>query len=106
MSWREKMDNFWMGFAIGTLFPIFVFFCYWLFRYSYMGFPVRFIKYLMFGQLLSATIKMCALGNLIIFYFFLNGKLNSATKGIIASVFIYLALIVYVMLKHEKGFDF
>ena len=71
-----------------------------------MGFPVRFIKYLMFGQLLSATIKMCALGNLVIFYFFLNGKLNNATKGIIASVFIYLALIVYVMLKHEKGFDF
>ena len=102
MSWKEKLDGFWKGFAIGTLFPAFVFFCYWLFMYSYMSFPMRFIKYLIFGDVLSATIKMCALGNLLIFYFFLNSKLNRATKGIIASVFIYLALIIYVMFAIEK----
>ena len=102
MSWKEKLDSFWKGFAIGTLFPVFVFFCYWLFIYSYMGFPVRFVKYLIFGNVLSATVKMCALGNLLIFYFFLNSKLNSGTKGIIASVFVYLALIVYTMFFVEK----
>ncbi len=102
MSWKEKLDGFWKGFAIGTFFPVFVFFCYWLFMYSYMAFPMRFIKYLIFGDVLSATIKMCALGNLLIFYFFLNAKLNSATKGIIASVFVYLALIIYVMFAIEK----
>ncbi|MBN8692598.1 MAG: hypothetical protein J0L69_05340 [Bacteroidetes bacterium] len=104
MSWIEKLDTFWKGLAIGILFPLLCFFCYWLFMHSYMAFPVKFIKYLMFGQMLSNTIKMCALGNLLIFYFFLNKGLNNATKGIITSVVIYAALVFYVMYFHEEAF--
>lgn len=101
MSWKEKLDSYWKGFAIGMLFPVFCFFCYWLFIYSYMDFPVKFVKYLMFGQMLSNTIKMCALGNLLIFYLFLNKHMNGAVKGIITSVLIYVALVFYVMYFHE-----
>jgi hypothetical protein len=103
MSWIYRLDSFWKGFAIGILFPVFCFFCYWLFRYSYMDFPVRFVKYLMFGQMLSSTIKVCALGNLMIFYFFLNKHMNKGTKGVIASVLIYVALVFYVMYFHEHA---
>ncbi len=103
MSWIYRLDNFWKGLAIGILFPVLCFSCYWLFRYSYMDFPVRFIKYLMFGQMLSSTIKVCALGNLLIFYFMLNKHMNKATKGIIASVLIYVALVFYVMYFHEHS---
>lgn len=102
MSWTEKLDSFWKGLAIGILFPMFCFFCYWLFLHSYMDFPVRFIKYLMFGQLLSNVIKICALGNLLIFYFMLNKHMNKATKGIIVSVLLYVALVFYVMYFHER----
>ncbi|HWY12518.1 MAG TPA: hypothetical protein VN026_14390 [Bacteroidia bacterium] len=104
MSWKEKLDSYWKGFVIGMLFPIFCFFCYWLFKYSYMEFPVKFVKYLMFGQMLSGVIKVCALGNLLIFYLFLNKHMNSAVKGIITSVFIYVALVFYVMYYHEQAF--
>lgn len=104
MSWNEKLDSFWKGLAIGILFPVLCFFCYWLFRYSYMGFPVRFIKYLMTGQMLSSTIKICALGNLLIFYLFLNKNMNKATKGIIVSVIIFVALVFYVMYFYEEAF--
>lgn len=103
MSWTEKLDSFWKGLAIGILFPVLCFCCYWLFRYSYMDFPVRFIKYLMFGQMLSSTIKVCALGNLLIFYLFLNKQMNKASKGIIVSVLIYVALVFYVMYYHEHS---
>ena len=104
MNWLNKLDAFWKGLAIGMLFLMICFFCYWLFMYSYMGFPVRFVKYLMFGQMLSNTIKMCALGNLLIFYFFLNKNLNKATKGVITSVVFYAALVFYVMYFHEESF--
>src|ERR1051325_61828 len=100
MSWTEKLNGFWKGLAIGIFFPLLCFFCYWLFFHSYMSFPVRFIKYLMFGQMLSSAIKMCALGDLLIFYLFLNKQMNKATKGVIASVLIYVALVFYVMYFH------
>ena len=103
MSWTEKLDGFWKGLAIGIFFPLLCFFCYWLFMHSYMSFPMRFIKYLMFGQMLSSTIKICALGNLLIFYLFLNKRMNRATKGIILSVLIYVALVFYVMYFHEES---
>ena len=103
MSWTERLDSFWKGLAIGIFFPLLCFFCYWLFMHSYMSFPMRFIKYLMFGQMLSSTIKICALGNLLIFYLFLNKRMNRATKGIIVSVLIYVALVFYVMYFHEES---
>lgn len=103
MSWTEKLDGFWKGLGIGIFFPLLCFFCYWLFMHSYMSFPMRFIKYLMFGQMLSSTIKICALGNLLIFYLFLNKRMNRATKGIIVSVLIYVALVFYVMYFHEES---
>jgi len=104
MSWKEKLDNFWKGLAIGVLFPALCFFCYWLFLYSYMDFPGRFVKYLLVGQMLSSAIKICALGNLLIFYFFLNRGINKASKGIILSVLLYVGLVFYVMYFHEGGF--
>ncbi len=103
MSWTEKLDSFWKGLAIGILFPMFCFFCYWLFLHSYMSFPMRFVKYLIFGQMLSNTIKICALANLLIFYLMLNKHMNKASKGIIASVLIYVGLVFYVMYFHEHA---
>jgi hypothetical protein len=103
MNWKERLDSFWKGLAIGILFPMFCFFCYWLFMYSYIDFPVRFVKYLMIGQMMSSVIKLCGLGNLLIFYLFLNKQMNAAAKGIITSVLIYAALVFYVMYFHEPS---
>jgi hypothetical protein len=103
MNWKEKFDNFWVGLLVGILVPAFFFLCYWLFFYSYMNFPRAFMRYLIGGDLLSNTIKLCALGNLLIFYGFLNAKLTSGAKGIIASIFVYLALVLYVIYYIEKG---
>ncbi len=104
MEWNERLDKFWIGLTIGLLFPCLCFFLYWLFRFSYIDFPIRFVKYLMNGQMLSATIKMCGLGNLIMFYFGLNKKMDNATKGIIVSVLLYVALVVYISYYYEEDF--
>ncbi|HQQ95268.1 MAG TPA: hypothetical protein PLQ93_11980 [Bacteroidia bacterium] len=95
-SYWQKLDKVWIGFLVGVLFPILMFFLYWLFFHHQIAFPMRFVKYLMNGYLLSGVIKMCGLGNLLIFYLGLNRKIDKFSKGIIVSVFIYLALVAYV----------
>jgi hypothetical protein len=96
MTWIEKLDKFWIGLLIGLGFPFLVFFFYWMFFYNQISFPVRFVKYLMNGYLLSNVIKLCGLGNLLIFYFGLTKKIDKFSKGIIVSVLAYVALVAYV----------
>lgn len=95
MNWT-KLDTFWKGLLIGVIFPMFVFFLYWLFFHNQLSFPRGFIRYLNGGSLLSSVIKMCGIGNLLLFYFGLTKKLDKFSKGIIVSVLVYVALVAYV----------
>jgi hypothetical protein len=96
MSRLRSLDNFWIGLLAGIVFPMMLFFLYWLFFHNQLGFPGRFISYLRNGLLLSNVIKVCGLGNLIIFYIGLNRKLDRFSKGVVLSVFLYIGLIAYV----------
>lgn len=92
----ERLDNFFIGLLVGILFPLILFFFYWLFFHNSITFPMRFVRFLMIGQLLSNVMKLCGLGNLLVFYFGLQFKIDKFSKGVIASVFLYLGLILYV----------
>jgi hypothetical protein len=105
MNWIQKLDTFWRGLAIGLFFPVFCFFCYWLFLHSQIDFPRGFIKYLMGGQLLSNVVKLCCLGNLLLFYFGLTKKIDGFTKGIITSVVLYVGLVAYISYFLETDFS-
>ena len=96
-----RLDKFWIGLVVGLLFPVFMFFLYWLFFHHQIAFPVRFVKYLLNGYLLSNVIKICGLGNLLIFYIGLNKKTDKFSKGIIVSVFFYVAMVAYVTYYYE-----
>jgi len=101
MKWLEKIDNFWMGLLIGLLFPGIMFILYWLIFHHQLGFPMRFVHYLMKGYLLSNVIKICGLGNLLLFYFSLNKKLDKFSKGVVVSVVFYVGLVAYVTYYFE-----
>jgi hypothetical protein len=101
MNWLKKLDNTWIGLLTGLLFPFIFFFLYWLFFHHQLGFPYRFVKYLMGGHLLSNVIKICALGNLLLFYGGLTYKVDRFSKGVVFSVIIYVALIAYITYYHE-----
>jgi hypothetical protein len=96
MNWIEKLDSFWKGLLIGMLFPAVMFFFYWMFFHHQLSFPRGFLRYLMGGNLLSNVIKICGLGNLLIFYFGLTKKIDKFSKGVIVSVLFYVALVAYV----------
>ncbi len=99
--WISKIDTWWAGLIVGLIFPVFLFFLYWLFWHSQISFPTRFLTFLMNGYLLSNVIKLCGLGNLLLFYFGLNKKLDKFSKGIIISILVYVALVAYVTYYFE-----
>ena len=54
-------------------------------------------------SMLSNLIKICGIGNLLLFYFGISKKLDNFSKGIILSVLIYAALVAYVMYYLEPN---
>ncbi|MBL7922029.1 MAG: hypothetical protein JNJ40_17065 [Bacteroidia bacterium] len=104
MNWVQRLDKFWIGLVIGLLFPMVMFFLYWLFFHNYLSFPRGFYRYLIGGFLLSNVIKICGIGNLLLFYFGLNRKIDSFSKGIIVSTLAYVALVAYVTYYMEPAF--
>jgi len=101
MNWLKRLDSVWIGILVGIIFPFLMFCLYWLFFHHQIDFPRRFIKYLMGGYLLSNVVKICALGNLLIFYGGLTYKLDKFSKGIVFSVLFYVLLIAYITYYHE-----
>lgn len=96
MNWILKLDSFWKGLIIGLLFPIIVFFFYWLIFHHQI--PVKLhIKRLIQFNLLSNVIKICCVGNLLLFYVGINKKMDKFSKGIIVSALAYVVLVGFVM---------
>lgn len=95
MNWT-KLDNFFIGLLAGILFPGVMFFFYWLFFHHQINFPTRFLRYLINGYLLSNVIKICGLGNILLFYLGLTKKIDKFSKGIILSILLYVGLVAYV----------
>lgn len=104
MKWTQKLDNFFSGLLIGLLFPALMFVFYWLIFHHQLSFPQRFVRYLMNGHLLSNVLRICGLGNLLLFYFGLNQKIDKFNRGIIVSVVLYVLLIVYINYYHEPDY--
>ena len=100
----KRLDNFFIGLLIGILFPMLVFVFYWLLFHHQISFPKRFIRYLLNGYLLSNVVKICGLGNLLLFYFGLNKELDKFNRGVIVSVVLYVALIAYITYYHEPEY--
>lgn len=94
----DKLDKKWIGFIIGAVFPPFCFLCYWLFFYSQIHFPVRFINYLQKGEMLQEVAIICVVANLVVFYLLLNKKVFDMGKGLIYATFLYVGLVLYISL--------
>jgi len=92
----QKLDKFFIGMVVGLVFPLLMFVLYWLFFHHQISFPMRFIRYLRNGYLLSNVIKICGLGNILLFYFGLTNKIDKFNRGVILSIFFYVLLIAYV----------
>jgi hypothetical protein len=91
-----KLNNIWIGLLAGLIFPGIVYVIYWLLFYHQITFPVRFTRFLTAGYMLSNVIKICGLGNLLLFYLCMLRHMDKFGKGIILSLLFYIGLIAYV----------
>lgn len=98
------IDHFFTGFIIGIVTPFLIFFLYWLFRYSYMSFPSRFIWFLKLGDMWEGVVKLCVLANILPFYFFMNKNKNKTAAGIIGSTMLFVFYIIYLMYFSENEY--
>ena len=101
MTWIQKIDKWWIGLLAGLLFPCIMYFFYWAFFHPQMSFPTEFTRFLLRGsqfggRSMSNALKICGLGNLLVFYLALNAKIDKFNRGVIVSVFIYILMIAYV----------
>lgn len=96
MNWAYRLDNFWKGMLIGLLFPMLMLVFYWMFFQVQLSFPNGLLRYLIRGNMLSDVVKLCCIGNLLLFYFGINKKIDKFTKGVITSLVIYVGLVAYI----------
>ena len=92
---RKKFDNLRLGFAVGFLAPLIVFFAVYSVNYFEIVF-IDFIRMLLDKQLFTKIISLCALPNLILFFVFLNTSRYRTTQGIIAAPFVNAFVMMFI----------
>jgi len=88
-------DKTWIGLILGLLAPFVAFMLYYFINYSFMTF-YNFINHMKLGNTYAPIMSLCVLANLAVFYLFIWKNKYMATRGVLASTFIWAAFIVYL----------
>lgn len=92
---KLKLDSLLLGFLLGMIAPVIVFFGYFFINYPYMSFG-GFVNYLILGRTYSALISLCVIANLLVFFLFLQKDKYLSARGVIMATFIYAGLVFYL----------
>lgn len=93
----RKSDNFIVGFIIGLIAPIIVFYGYYKLNYDFIQFN-SFVTDAFVKSIFAPLLSLCVIINLGIFYFFYWKYLNYAARGVIGATFVYAILVFIVKL--------
>lgn len=102
MGWeetKEKIDNVWIGIALGSLLPVLGFFISKLFKDSEGSYSLKAYWNLLIGQndYYLDILTFSLIPNLLAFYFFFFlWKLDNALKGLIFMTIIYLGIFLII----------
>lgn len=91
---KRRFDSIWFGTAVGISAPLITFLLYYLILHSYMPI-VGFINYLRGGDIFVATMSLCVIPNLLLFYIFIWTNRDKSSKGIILATLIYAFWVAY-----------
>ncbi len=91
---KRRFDSIWFGTVVGMLLPITFFIIYYLVLHSYMPI-VDFIAYLKSGDIFVATMSLCVVPNLLMFYIFIWTDRDKSSRGVILATIIYAFWVAY-----------
>jgi len=92
---KKKLNNFWSGVIGGFIFPVIVFFLYYLTTFSQYTLS-EFIKYAIALQVYTKILAMTVLPNLFLFFIFMWLNYLKATRGVLIITIIFALLIIYL----------
>jgi hypothetical protein len=85
---RPFIDNIYIGLTIGIMFPILVFYLYYLAKYSSIEFST-YLRNLHTYRILFKIMSLCVLTDLPAFYLLMQFKHMRAARGVVMACFVY-----------------
>jgi hypothetical protein len=92
---KKKFDNWATGIALGILTPLVILFIYYRVNYYYIRVDGFMFKMLI-NKVLVPLLSLCVIGNLGVFYLFINKEHYLTARGIILSTLLY-AIAVFIV---------
>ncbi|MDY0280035.1 MAG: hypothetical protein RBR35_05685 [Salinivirgaceae bacterium] len=97
-----KFNRFYHGFFGGLIITSVVFALFAIFNWSRFETWNKFVIYLSYGQMISSLISLCAVPNLILFFYFMKTDRYYAGKGLIA-ITMLTAIVVFILRAYRLG---
>ena len=93
---KTKLDNSWLGFIMGISAPLLTLYLFYLIKYSsHMSFSLFYQNVLFANNIVTASISLCVLTNLLVFFIFIWTNRNLSARGVLFSTFVYAGYVVY-----------
>ena len=93
----KKFDSFKVGFSLGIVAPVIIFFGYYKLNYDFIKFN-SFVEDAFMKSIFAPLLSLCVIINLGIFYLFYWKYFNLAARGVIGATIVYAIMIFIVKL--------
>src|SRR3954469_15508999 len=91
----KKFDNTWLGFVLGMSAPFLTLYIFYLVKFNHLTFGEFYENILFANNILTASISLCVITNLLVFFIFIWTNRNFSARGVLFSTFIYAGYVVY-----------
>ena len=97
MAKKKSLDSLILGIVVGFLLPVAIFFIVYYVKYNSGTYTYLGIKSIL-GSIVPKVMSLCAIANLIPFYFFLQTNRMLSVKGVLIGTVIIAVLVFLVFL--------
>ena len=92
----HNFDRSWIGLVSGLFAPLLTLFIFYLIRYSrHISFGKFYSEILLSNNIVTPSISLCVITNLLVFFIFIWTHRNLSAKGVLLSTFIYAGYVVF-----------
>lgn len=97
-----KFNSFYHGFFGGLAITSIVFTLFTIINWHHFETWNKFVIYLSYGQMISSLISLCAVPNLVLFFYFMHTDRYHSGKGLIA-ITMLTAIFVFILRAGKLG---
>lgn len=102
MKWKDlraRLNNFFIGFLVGTLLPIITMWVYYWMKFSYRFGFIEFFKEINKRNVMSQVLFICLIPVAALFFLTVWNKMEKFARGVLGITFIYVIITVILHLN-------